>query len=351
MNFDKINFFNLYNLYSTHYFDQIKITSQYNLSPKECQSKINEFYESPFLSSQIKSFLHQPIQLTNTTFSLHTPSQSLSFHFITTPTTPTKKLAKIYFFLIFLRLQLNKSNTLFSNPIFINIIPLPIPKTFNKPITINDINSASTQIYTHLYGGPIYIWRSDELEKVLVHETLHSLHYDYDIINQKLSPELKYIENKIDHGKGLNINEAYVELCAVFIMSLFHNDNKKMVRKKLEKEFKHSLDNCTRLLKIYGCKNLLNCQYEQEASAFSYIIIKTALMWSLMYNCKKKMGRTNKLKCYEDFISVGFWGKIGDTYQDIIYGLLTSKRFNLLLEKNNKKNISKKNILYFTIFH
>jgi len=192
--------------------------------------------------------------------------------------------------------------------------------------------------------------------------------YDYDIIKQKLLGPLKDLENKIDkNGKGLNINEAYTELCATFIMCLFkigkkmnRIESKKILNKEIKKSLEHSFKTCGKLFAKYKvddsnkCTNIDKidgCVYHQEASAFTYIVIKTALLWMIIKNCKSKIKKyTDKIKCLEDFLSIGFVGKIGESYQDIIINVLKNEKFNKIINKYIK-NKGRPGNLYFTIFH
>jgi hypothetical protein len=202
---------------------------------------------------------------------------------------------------------------------------------------IHEMNSASTHIHTNNYDGDIYLWRKDDIEKVLIHETLHSVHYDLDIINQRVIPELQALEK--DGFNRLNINEAYTELCAVYLYNILKlspkaaiGANRKKLRALLLEDLEHSLKNCARLLKINGIHSFKNLQdlegYRQEAAAFSYIILRTGLLWSLLTKCKSKTkGRTDKLQCLDDFLAIGFSGRIGVYYQYVLLDIIKNGAF------------------------
>lgn len=341
---EKINFIKSYNQYISNYWPLIKLSKKDKLQNKNTLK--NNFLNSPFISKPIANKLEKTINKSTIkvyTYTVQLPQGPVNFHFCSNkPTTFINKMAKYYFFVIFLRLNYNnKYNILpFVNNIYINIVPVAVSKTLSKPMTINDINSASTLVYPDYYGGPIFIWRLDEIEKVLIHETLHSMHYDADIIRMELIEPLRRLDKDINM---ININEAYTELCAAFIYNLFKMGNKKdkvLLKKNLEKELKHSLNNCGRLLETYNIlkiKNLFLENYYQEASAFSYIILKTGLLWLMLKKCKNKEGKSSNLKCLEDFISIGFWGTIGKTYQEILLNILENNKFIKEINKNIKK--------------
>jgi hypothetical protein len=219
----------------------------------------------------------------------------------------------------------------------IYIFPISESKKFVKNMGIHEMNSASTHIHTDNYDGDIYLWRKDDLEKVLIHEALHSVHYDMDIINQMVIPELKALEK--DGFNRLNINEAYTELCAVYLYNILKlspkatiGTNRRLLRALLLKDLEHSLRNCARLLRVNGVLSIKNLQdlrgYRQEAAAFSYIILRTGLLWSLLTKCKSKTkGRTDRLECLDDFLRIGFVGRIGVYYQYVLLDIIKNIAF------------------------
>jgi predicted DNA-binding protein (UPF0251 family) len=220
------------------------------------------------------------------------------------------------------------------------------------------MNSASTNIHPEYYDGNIYLWRKDDIEKVMIHEALHSVHYDFDIINQKVIPELKALEK--NGFNRLNINEAYTELCAIYLYNILKlpqnatiRTNRKKLRALLLKDLEYSLKNSAKLLKINGIssiKNLLDLEgYRQEAAAFSYIILRTGLLWSLLTKCKSKIkGRTDRLECLDDFLNIGFTGRIGIYYQYLLLDIIKNKAFSkeiMRYMENSRLKEGKKMIL------
>lgn len=357
-----IDFIKLYYSYVKDF--SVNLLERRLLTGEEKGGVYNDFTKSPFISSNFKSDLSEKIinsDIYDNIYVVNSQQGQINFHFISDRSErEINKLKKYYFFLIYIVLN-KKQNRKFLKNIYINIITINKPKKISNPISINDINSASTIIYPE-FGGPIYIWRSDELEKVLIHETLHSLLYDYDIIQQELNPDLKKLENIIDkNGKGLNINEAYTELCAVFIMCLFKigkKNAKTIILKNLNKMLIHSLKTCAKLLKKFNVdnprqctivNNLHQCSYHQEASAYSYIVIKTGLLWAILKNSHLRDGKIDRVKCLEEFLSIGFTGTIGPKYQEMIVDILKNNRFNRAIERYMGKVVEGN--LYFSIFH
>lgn len=331
--------------YKDDYWPSLKINKRELLDSKAKNNLQNAFFSSPFISDEFKKKLEKIVKskIIKYTFTIKLNQGNVNFHFVTNQSTNfVNKIAKYFFFVIFLRLNLNsQKRLLFLENMYINLLPVNISKTFNNNMNIHDINSASTIVYPDFYGGPIFIWRADEIEKVLIHETLHSVHYDTNIINQNLITVLKNMEEKCCKN-GMNINEAYTELCASFIFNLFKSNSKKLLKKHLLKELDHSLHNCARLLEENNIskdiENLFLNNYKQEASAFSYIILKTGLLWLMLDKCKSKIkAHTDKIRCLEEFIEIGFWGNIGISYQDIIVSLMQNKDFIKKIVKRYSK--------------
>ena len=325
----------LFRKYKDDYWPSLKINKREKLDREKKLNLLNAFLSSPFISEEFKKKLEKVVKskIVKYTFTVKLHQGKVNFHFITDQSTNfVNKVAKYFFFVIFLRLNLNSQNRLlFLEDMYINLLPVNIPKSVNENMSIHDINSASTIIYPDFYGGPIFIWRADEIEKVLIHETLHSVHYDTDIINQNLKDELKQFEVNCCK-RGMNINEAYTELCATYIYQLFKSDSKKSFKMHLMKQLQHSLKNCARLLQENNVSknidNLFLKDYKQDASAFSYIVLMTGLMWLMLNKCKSKIKKhTNKVQCLEEFLELGFWGHIGITYQDIIMSVMQNNKF------------------------
>lgn len=70
---------------------------------------------------------------------------------------------------------------------------------------------------------------------------------------------------------------------------------KRLIREYMLKELDYSFNNCAKILFKYGvrdsndCNNMktvAKCDYRQEASAYSYILLKAGLLWYILYNIK-----------------------------------------------------------------
>jgi hypothetical protein len=344
------------------FWQNIKISSKQTITSEIDKNMIlNRYLSSPFLSPALGkklALLIQTARIHDYIVSLELYGQGIvHFHFISNLSNQKiQKLMRYYFFVVYLRTRLHENPPLHfnSNPA-IYIFPIAESKKFVKNIGIHEMNSASTHIHTDKYDGDIYIWRKDDIEKVLIHETLHSVHYDLDIINQIVIPELRSLEK--DGFNRLNINEAYTELCAVYLYNILKlspkatiGTNRRLLRQLLLKDLENSLRNSARLLKINGIKTINNLEdlhgYRQEAAAFSYIILRTGLLWSLLTKCKiKTKKRTCRLKCLDDFLMIGWVGRIGLYYQYLLLDIIKNKAFAREIMSHIDSSQGKKMIL------
>ena len=221
-----------------------------------------------------------------------------------------------------------------------------LPTNNNIIIGSNEVNSGSTTTYhthtdTHkdnVKNGTIIIWRKEEILRVTIHELLHSLKADYNLyITKYLNNEaIKCFNLKDD--ENININEAYVEVNANILTSLFtallsekseksENNGFQYFLKNIEYERIFSIKQFIKIIiyqnEKYNLHNSIDYNwiftselknkskiFYQNSNVFSYYIIKCALLWNI-----------NE---YIDFIKL-------------------QKNYPIFMENENKKNENKKN--------
>lgn len=151
------------------------------------------------------------------------------------------------------------------------------PTKFNKTINnnevlgINNVNSGSCDI-PYNKNGMIYIWRNEEMNKVLVHELIHALRIDDHLDNNYLDP---LISKKFNVHENINTSEAYTETMATFLDSIFKSqENGKNFKDILNKNQNHSIKQSNKVLNI-GYKN---GEYKQKTSVLSYYVLKSGLL-------------------------------------------------------------------------
>ena len=201
-------------------------------------------------------------------------------------------------------------------------------------MNVNNINSGSTNLQE------IYIFREEEILKVIIHELIHYSKYDLQnskYLNDLMLKKIKYLDNKA----YLNINESYTESIAIilYIFYLTIRKNNKFdinfFKNSLDIELKWSLlqlskilcysYNFTNLNEIYNNNNIY-----QVTDIFSYYIIKTALLYD--YDCyfnflNKHTNNLNFIESKDNYIS----------YYNFIIKALNNKNFNNIVNNIIKK--------------
>jgi len=162
-------------------------------------------------------------------------------------------------------------------------------KYFNEnldSIDADNINSGAT-----LPGKYIYIWRCEELLKVLIHELIHYLKIDMYHYQEKFKILYKDINL---NALMVNPNEAYTELLALFLMSIwkfYYTDTqytlKEFVSKKLTIELGWSYHQIAKILKYFKCYSTYDelfsnkCEFKQNTNVLSYFILKTYFLQNI----------------------------------------------------------------------
>ena len=175
------------------------------------------------------------------------------------------------------------------NKYYLEIFLSSKKKFFNKnldSIDPDNINSGAT-----LPGEYIYLWRCEELTKVLIHELVHYLHLDMSRFQNKF----KVLYNDINLEAGMiNPNEAYTELLALFLMSIwsfyytkFDGELNEFINKRLTIELGWSYHQIAKILKYFECYSKYedlftnNCVFKQNTNVLSYFILKTYFLQNI----------------------------------------------------------------------
>lgn len=133
-------------------------------------------------------------------------------------------------------------------------------------------------------NNKLCIFRSEELNKVLVHELIHYL--DLDL--QDVDFQDFYNFFNISPNQTVLLNEAYTEIVAILINSIIDSDNITSNKTILNNELKFSCYQVAKILVFYGFTNAdeffqpnTNSKFKQNTSIFSYFIVKTILLYNL----------------------------------------------------------------------
>lgn len=131
--------------------------------------------------------------------------------------------------------------------------------------------------YTSTSEGKIFVIRSEEYSKVMIHEIIHHVsninHYNFPMNN---IIELKR-EFNISDETTLIPNEAIVELWATMLNCAFISFEFNIPYQKiLDIEIQYSIMQSNKILKKQG-----NKKWEERTNAYCYIIFKTIFLYNL----------------------------------------------------------------------
>ncbi len=268
----KLKHYDFYKKIFQNIHDCYNITFNYHKTEKKVNSKIDiiNFIESnPFIGYDIIDFvqnnkIHNVIlQNDNTVIHLFLP---IINNKIITP-----NLNRIDHIIKFMRKIANKNNFL-----TIYIIYSDQKKQLN--------NNVHCLYATHVNSGScipskmITLWRSEELEKVLIHELIHFFEIDFTyLIGQ----------NYFKQNYGLNnvkANEAYTDSLTIIIHTIYvafylNIDYMKL----LNSEFNYVLYQAAKIFNYYNIANVndINNKICQQTDVFSYFIIKASLLFNI----------------------------------------------------------------------
>jgi hypothetical protein len=175
-------------------------------------------------------------------------------------------------------------------------VPLPIPREFPKE---SDANQCLNQTnvnggYTYIHQNTVYLFRAEELPKVLLHEYLHQIQGNKDSEWRQHPTALSYVRQleNIHPSVDIRPNEAVIEYWAWIYQQSFVALDYHLPPKRLwmaETQFI-----MLQAKRIYNHQR--NCRpvhWYEETHVFSYYILKAFLVWvtghrnreiSLFYN-------------------------------------------------------------------
>jgi hypothetical protein len=150
----------------------------------------------------------------------------------------------------------------------------------------DNINSGAT-----LRGKFIYIFRKEELIKVLFHELIHYLNLDMI----EYQDEFKSLYHKINlEADMINPNEAYTETLGLLLLNIWEYyylnldiDINYYINKKLTIELGWSYFQICKILKYFGCYNSYEdlftnkCIFKQKTNVLSYFFLKTYFLQNI----------------------------------------------------------------------
>jgi hypothetical protein len=178
-------------------------------------------------------------------------------------------------------------------------------KTFRS----QHINSGATVHDLLKETVELFIWRKEEIEKVLLHEMIHTLKLDFMGYPEELKQEIIQKFN-IPSSIELRLGEAYVETWAVLLNTIYVSFTKSKMKIKKQCKIKSNeffklfameifftLYQSSKILRHFGYGCIAGCEvplikstnpndamqklFEQETSVFSYYLIKGGVLMNL----------------------------------------------------------------------
>jgi len=225
----------------------------------------------------------------------------------------------------------------------LDIYLTPFKKIYDyyKPLEIlgpREINSGAS-----IVNKKLFVFRVEELNKVLVHELVHYLALD---LHEVPFANFSDYFNMSSNNKVL-LNEAYTEIMGLLINTCIYSDKVSVVKDILNKELKYSMYQSAKILTIFNFENAdqffkkCDCEnFKQNTDIFSYFIVKTAILMDL-----------------DRFLDLYYENKITpSTFKDYILLIALSKKFinyinNFMVSiKNNRLPHSILNTLRMTLY-
>jgi len=215
----------------------------------------------------------------------------------------------------------------------------------NKKININkknelipeNINSAFTTFYkneTYDNQNYIVIYRTEELNKVLIHELLHL----YNLTNYKIEGNIELVKLIKTEDKIL-ISEAYVETFATLLYTfLYSKNNNKDFYDLLNQQIIFSLFQSSKILLNQNIKKLkYPIEITEKANAISYHFIKSAILYNLnKYNNFDNFYLNNRNKIQMKIMN-DFNKKILFSLQNKNFIKIVNDNLKFLMKSNNEK--------------
>ena len=221
-------------------------------------------------------------------------------------------------------------------------------KTFRS----QHINSGATVHDLLKETVELFIWRKEEIEKVLIHEMIHTLKLDFMGYPDELKQDIIETFN-IPFSIELRLGEAYVETWALLLNTIYvsFTKSKMNIKKQCEidsteffelfsMEIFFTLYQSSKILRHFGYGCIADCEvplvksknpndvaqelFEQETSVFSYYLIKAGVLMNLgeflKFCCKNNK---SLLKFIESSVN----------YQKLHRVFIESAKKNILLNK------------------
>jgi len=217
---------------------------------------------------------------------------------------PTKKiniLLRRLFFISNLYSKLSQDSTPVRCWICPTYLKKRLPSNKNNILGPNEVNSGLCIPDKR----NIILWRNEELNKVLIHELIHTFKLDKKLYETNLLKNYIYNTINISKKNEINPNETYTETLAILLNTIFNIIDKNNINsiskkslyrkyiKQINTEIEFSINQASKILLYNGYTNineLINkntnkknniYNWKQNTNVLSYYILKIAILYNL----------------------------------------------------------------------
>lgn len=150
-----------------------------------------------------------------------------------------------------------------------------------------DCNSAYCNVMSYK-NGPIMIYRNEEMYKILLHELMHSMHIDYELINMSY-------KGTFCKGNNFLLNESYAEVLSMImdiaIKNKLYNGTYRTYIEMINNTYKYTYLNAIKILNYNKSNgdlslylNKKQCKiFNENTNVFSYYILKPLMLQNMSY--------------------------------------------------------------------
>lgn len=240
----------------------------------------------------------------------------------------------IYFIQQFVKSTNKPDITLFLSPLK-KYLPNQLSNTDH--LAPNNVNSGSTHI-----GKNIVIWRSEEIEKVLIHELIHFYNIDFHYNDSGYNDLNNFINNTFWFDGIDRANESFTETLAIILHTIFVSCKlKQNPIKLLDIEINFALFQISKILHNFGIqdsRDIIKINtiqphniIRQTTSVLSYYIIKGIILLSLsdfidfLEKNNYSVNTPNKIANYIQFLSTIY---NNPKFYSLVNAHLTNLKYN-----------------------
>ena len=359
-----------------HIFQNVDITADSKLNNKKRETINSKLDNIIFLSNKDRHNIQSTLSLISQINAKY-KTNNIKLYIVSKKDEQLEKdvirriISKLF---VLIDLFTNVKNTKYNLYVWLSDLKKYKPNSHQHKLHKHHIFSKKTFRSQHINSGAtvhnlleetveLFIWRKEEIEKVLLHEMIHTLKLDFMDYPKELKIDIIQKFN-IPDSIELRLGEAYVETWAVLLNTVFVSftknkmDTKKQCKIDSSEFFKFfklfameiffTLYQSSKILRHFGYECIYDCKvplvksknpndamqklFEQETSVFSYYLIKGSVLMNLdgfiNFCCKN-----NELLL--QFV------ESPENYQELHRVFIESAKKNILLNKMTNANTNK----------